>query len=99
MTSAPSTASAGDGGVQPSASARCPTVRPGPDADDDVEAGLAQVQGVGVALRAVAEDGDAPAAQQVEVGVGVVKHVGMHQLLSGAEPAAGGAGRRRGRCG
>ena len=41
-------------------------------ADDDVYAGVFQVGGVGVALRAVADDGDGFAFDQGEVGVFVV---------------------------
>ncbi len=38
-------------------------------ADDDVDPGVLQVERVGVALRAVAEDGDGLAVEQREVGV------------------------------
>ena len=44
-------------------------------ADDDVDAGVLQVEGVGVALGAVAEDGDGLALEQGEVGVLVVEDV------------------------
>ena len=43
-------------------------------ADDDVDAGVLEVEGVGVALRAVADDGDGLAVELVEVCVVVVDH-------------------------
>ena len=43
-------------------------------ADDDVDAGVLEVQRVGVALRAVADDGDGLAVEEVEVCVVVVEH-------------------------
>ena len=46
----------------------------GLQADDDVDAAVLQVQRVGVALRAVADDGDLPLADQLDVRVLVVKH-------------------------
>ena len=54
--------------------------RVGPQADDDVDAGVLEVQRVGVALGAVAEDGDGLAVEEVEVGVVVVEH-GRGRLL------------------
>ena len=45
----------------------------GAQADDDVVAGLLQVERVRVALRAVAEDRDRLALERVGVGVGVVE--------------------------
>ena len=47
--------------------------RVGAQPDDDVVAGLLQVERVGVALRAVAEDRDRLALERVGVGVGVVE--------------------------
>ena len=44
-------------------------------ADGDLHAGILQVVGVGMALRAVAEDGDAASLDQGQVGVLVVKDV------------------------
>ena len=52
--------------------------RAGQLADDDVAAAVAEVLGVGVALRAVAEDGDRLALQQGEIGVFVVVNLGGH---------------------
>ena len=49
--------------------------RVGPQADDDVDARLLQVQGVRVALRAVAEDRDGLALELREVGVVLVVDV------------------------
>ena len=47
-------------------------------ADDDVDAGVAEVLGLGVALRAVADDGDGLAGEGVHVGVFVVVDRGCH---------------------
>ena len=47
-------------------------------ADDDVEAAVAEVLGLGVALRAVADDGDRLALEEREVGVVVVVDRGGH---------------------
>ena len=46
----------------------------GPQAYDDVDAGVLEVQRVGVALRAVADDGDGLAVEEREVCVVVVEH-------------------------
>jgi hypothetical protein len=43
-------------------------------ADDDVDARVLEVQGVGVALRAVADDGHGLAVQEAEIRVVVVEH-------------------------
>src|SRR5205807_10344969 len=43
-------------------------------ADDDVDAGVFEVERVGVALRAVADDGDGLAVEEPEVSVVVVDH-------------------------
>ena len=45
-------------------------------ADAHVDARVAQVQRVGVALAAVADDGDLPALDDRQVGVVVVEHLG-----------------------
>ena len=50
----------------------------GPLADDDVAAAVAQVLGLGVALRAVAEDGDRFAFERRKIGVVVVVNFGGH---------------------
>ena len=47
-------------------------------ADDDVDAAVAEVLGLGVALRAVADDGDGLAFEGGEVGVFVVVDGGCH---------------------
>ena len=53
--------------------------RVGAQADDDVDPGVLQVEGVGVALGAVAEDGDGLPLELREVGVLVVEDVvGFH---------------------
>ena len=49
------------------------------ETDPDVVPGVAQVEGVGVALRAVAEDGDLLPLEGRRVGVGVVVHAGGHR--------------------
>ena len=46
-----------------------PALAAGGQADDDVDAGIAQVERVGVALAAVADDGDGAALQVVEISV------------------------------
>ena len=48
--------------------------------DDDVDAGVLQVQRVGMALRAVADDRDGLAVEQLEVGVVVVEHRGAQAI-------------------
>ena len=45
-----------------------------PQADDDLGAALAQVEGVGVPLAAVADDGEGAAGEPAAVGVGIVVH-------------------------
>ena len=52
----------------------------GPQADDDVDPGLLQVERVGVALRAVAEDRDRLAHEGAEGGVVLVDHVAVGHL-------------------
>ena len=47
-------------------------------ADDDVDAAFGQVLGMGVALRAEADDRDGLAVQQAEVAVGIVVLVDSH---------------------
>src|SRR5690606_17682053 len=70
---------AGRGGVgdlhhpKPGRLGRRPRVRAAPEADDDVAAGVAGVEGVGVALGAVADDRDRLALEVGEVRVGVVE--------------------------
>jgi hypothetical protein len=45
-----------------------------PQADDHVDAGVLEVQGVGVPLGAVADDGDGLPVEQAEIGIVVVVH-------------------------
>ena len=47
-------------------------------ANDDLHAGIPEVLGVGVTLRAVADDGDGLALEMIEVGVLVVINFGGH---------------------
>ena len=59
--------------------------------DDDVDAGLVQVEGVGVALAAIADDGHGLARQRRRVGVVVVVHLRGHRLIASSmdpEPRA-----------
>src|SRR6478752_1312524 len=76
------------------------------EADAHVDAGVAKVEGVGVALAAVADDGDLLALDDRQVGVVVVEHLGHGGLLlrlrcavglvvRRVEPRPGGAGVRR----
>ena len=57
-------------------------------ADDDVDAGVLEVLGVGVALGAVADDGDGLAVEEGEVCVVVVVH-GPRSLVGGLQAARG----------
>ena len=57
------------------------------EGDDDLDARVAQVLGVGVALRAVADDRDLLALDERQVGVGVVEdfsHVRVSPCVSGS---------------
>ena len=51
-----------------------PALGAGVQADDDVDAALLQVEGVGVTLGAVADDGDGLAGQLLEVAVLLIKN-------------------------
>jgi hypothetical protein len=51
-------------------------LRPVLERDDDLDAGVAEVLRVGVALRAVADDGDLLGLDDREIGVGVVDELG-----------------------
>ena len=75
MTSASSTASATERTRRPSSSALARLFEPSLQADADVDAGVAQVERVGVALAAVTDDGDVLALDQGQVGVVVVEHL------------------------
>ena len=67
----------------------------GAQPDDDVDAGVLEVQRVGVALRAVADDGDGLAVEEVEVCVVVVDHA--RQAIRDAAAIRGPAGSRASR--
>ena len=54
-------------------------------ADDDVDAGVLEVERVGVALGAVADDGDGLAVEEVEVCVVVVEHVAPQATKPGSQ--------------
>ena len=56
----------------------------GPLADDDLAAAVAQVLGMGVPLRAVAEDGDRLVLEQRQVGVFFVVHLGHRSKTPGS---------------
>ena len=73
MTSAALAASAGVRTVRPAAVGFGAALAVCGKADDDVEAGVAQIQGVGVALGAVADDGDFFTFEVVDVSVFFVK--------------------------
>ena len=104
MTSASAAASAIGTTRSPAASALAFDDEPVTQADAHVDARVLQVQRVGVALRAVADDRDLAAGDQRAVGVLLVVHVGCHQLafpFSGAEtgqPRAPTWAARPGRC-
>ena len=64
---------------------------PGREPDDDVDARLVQVQGVGVALAAVADDRDGLPGERRRIGVVVVVHRRRHRLIaSSMDPDAAG---------
>ena len=70
--------------------------RVGPQADDDVDARVLEVERVGVALRAVADDRDGLAVEEREVCVVVVEH-GVARLAQAAR-GSGASAARRPRC-
>ena len=74
MTSAAAAASATVRTSRPAALARVPRAAALPEADDDLGAAVAEVEGVGVPLAAVADDGEGAAGEAAAVGVGVVVH-------------------------
>ena len=78
MTSAALAASAALIGLKPWLDGQVVVLAARPLADDDVHAAVAEVLGLGVALRAVADDGDGLALERVEVGVFVVVNRGCH---------------------
>ena len=53
------------------------------EAHHHVDAAVLEVEGMGVALRTVANDGHRLAVQQAEVGVGVVEKLGHQSVGSG----------------
>ena len=81
---------------RPASFARRDGARVGPQADDDVDAGVLEVERVRVALGAVADDGDGLAVEQREVCVVVVEHGGGTLLRRRPrDPRAGGQRERR----
>ena len=63
-------------------------LRPGREAHDDIDAALVEVEGVGVALAAVADDRDRLAGQGRRIRVVVVVHRRRHRLIaSSMDPA------------
>ena len=88
ITSAALTASATSSTSKPAASASGRLLDPGGEADDHATAAVAQVQRVGVALAAVADDRDGLPFERREVGIGVVVHPRRHSFnASSMEPA------------
>ena len=82
MTSAHSAASATFWTVKPSSSALAIGLRAFLEADDNLDAGVAQVQRVGVALGAVADNGDLATLDDRQVCVVVVKHFSHLRISS-----------------
>ena len=80
MRSASAAASATDRTRSPASSAFWRRGRPGAQPDPDVDARLGQVEGVGVALGPVADDGHLAALDQARVGVGLVVQLGHLSL-------------------
>ncbi len=79
MTSAHSAASAAVSTSKPASSALAIDFEPSLRPDLHLDARVAEVQRVGVALRAVADDGDLLALDEGEVGVLVVEDLG-HEM-------------------
>src|SRR2546428_776847 len=65
---------------EPVLSGPCPAVRALVEPGEDVLSGVLEVQRVGVALAAVADDRDLPALEQAEVGVLVVVDLRGHRV-------------------
>ena len=78
ITSAHSAASSSDFTVSPAFSALLFDDEPVAEPDTHVDAGFLEVQGMRMALRAVADDGDLAAADDGGVGIGFVVDVGGH---------------------
>ena len=64
---------------------------PRPQADDDFDPAVAQVQGMSVALAAVADDRDCPALEPGEIRVVVVVELGHLVVSSSGDSGRGGA--------
>ena len=80
MTRSPaSAASAAETGLKPSRDRQVVVGRARPLADHDVAARVAEVLRLGMALAAVADDGDRLALEQREIGILVVIHLGGHR--------------------
>ena len=91
ITSAALTASATSATRRPGLLGERPALGPGRQPDDDVDAGLVEVQGMGVALAAVADDRDGLPGQGRRIGVVVVVHRRSHRLIASSmdpEPRA-----------
>ncbi len=91
ITSAARTASADVHHPQAGLLDQRPALGAGGQPDDDVDAGLVEVQGVGVALAAVADDRDGLPGQGRRIRVVVVVHRRRHRLIASSmdpEPRA-----------
>ncbi len=88
ITSAALTAPATSSTRRPAASAMARLFDPGASPTTTSIAAVAQVQGVGVALAAVADDRDRLPIEGARIGVGVVVHPRCHSFsASSIEPA------------
>ena len=91
ITSAALTASATSMTRRPASSASARLFEPGGQPDDDVHPGFVEVERVGVALAAVADDRHGLPGQGRRVGVVVVVHPRGHRLIASSmdpEPRA-----------
>ena len=87
ITSAALTASATSATRRPASSASGRLFEPGCEPDDDVDARFVQVQGVGVALRPVADDRDGLPGEGRRIGVVVVVHLRRHRFTASSMDA------------
>ena len=91
ITSAAWTASATSTTRRPASAASARLFETRREPDDDVDPGFVEVQGVGVALAAVADDGDRLAGEGRRIRVVVVVHRRRHRLMASSielEPRA-----------
>ena len=73
--------------LQPGFRGERPALRARSQPDDDVDAGFVEVQGVGVALAAIADDRHGLPGERRRIGVVVVVHLRGHRLIaSSMEP-------------